>query len=194
MDQRHRTLYEEVGELTRYLDTMLRQLMEVGMPGTSTQLSQASNHLTDLTRLTEDGTHRVMGLTEAIQDNRVLLKEALEKLMVSATSQSQQDAMAKQAAILHHMLESDDKRLLDIMTALSFQDLVGQRIAKIVTILDDVQHKLLEIVVTFGLKREGGPSKTNGQADEMLKQLEASRSTALKQDLVDGILDQFGFH
>ncbi|MGH7230375.1 MAG: protein phosphatase CheZ [Nitrospiraceae bacterium] len=193
MEQPQRTLYEEIGELTRYVDTTLRQL-NAGMPVTSTQLSQASDHLTDLTRLTEEGTHTVMGLTEAIQDNRALVKEALRELAGLLTNKERRESLMDQVTTVHRIVESDDKRLLDIMTALSFQDLVGQRVAKIVTILDDVQHKLLEIVVTFGLKREGVQPPANGRASEMLKQLEASRSTALKQNLVDDILGEFGFH
>ena len=96
-------------------------------------------------------------------------------------------------AAITDLLSSDDKRLMDIMTALSFQDLVAQRIKKIITILDDVEHKLLQMVVVFGAKQNGAPD-ANGKADQMLKELEASRSTALKQDLVDDILGQFGFN
>ena len=56
------------------------------------------------------------------------------------------------------LLAADDTRLMDIMTALSFQDLVAQRINKIITILDDVEHKLLQMVVVFGLKQENAPN------------------------------------
>ncbi len=73
------------------------------------------------------------------------------------------------------LLAADDTRLMDIMTALSFQDLVAQRINKIITILDDVEHKLLQMVVVFGLKQENAPS-VNGKADQMLKELEASET------------------
>jgi chemotaxis protein CheZ len=48
-------------------------------------------------------------------------------------------------------------------------------------------------VVVFGAKQNGAQD-ANGKADQMLKELEASRSTALKQDLVDDILGQFGFN
>jgi chemotaxis protein CheZ len=96
-------------------------------------------------------------------------------------------------AAITALLLADEKRLMDIMTALSFQDLVAQRIKKIVAILDDVEHKLLQMVVVFGSNPEGAQG-ANGKADQMLKELEASRCTALKQDLVDDILGQFGFN
>ncbi|MFO0768204.1 MAG: protein phosphatase CheZ [Nitrospiraceae bacterium] len=48
------------------------------------------------------------------------------------------------------VMKDDDKRLVEIMTALSFQDLVAQSVNKLVTILDEVEHKLLQLVVVFG--------------------------------------------
>ena len=90
----------------------------------------------------------------------------------------------------------DEARLLDISVALSFQDLVAQRVKKLVTILEDVQHKLLKLVVIFGLKQEQENAKAEheGRGHEMLKQLEASNKTAMDQNLVDDILGEFGFN
>jgi hypothetical protein len=48
-------------------------------------------------------------------------------------------------------------------------------------------------VVVFGLKQEGVAPETQGKAAEMLKQLEASKSTAMKQELADEQLSEFGF-
>jgi chemotaxis protein CheZ len=51
----------------------------------------------------------------------------------------------------------------------------------------------VELVVVFGLKQEGVAPDTQGKAGEMLRQLEASKSTAIKQDLADELLSEFGF-
>ena len=90
-------------------------------------------------------------------------------------------------------LPAESVALADALSCVLAQDLVAQRIKKIITILDDVEHKLLQMVVVFGAKQNGAQD-ANGKADQMLKELEASRSTALKQDLVDDILGQFGFN
>ena len=193
MNDSNRQLYGELGELTRYIENTMRQLRCVDVPveDTTSQLPQASEHLSDLAKLTEEGTHRVMELTEELQDNRKLVTQSLTELgtLPAGSGGMQFDRIAAIAALL----AADDKRLMDIMTALSFQDLVAQRIKKIITILDDVEHKLLQMVVVFGANQNGAPA-ANGKADQMLKELEASRSTALKQDLVDDILGQFGFN
>lgn len=188
-------LYGELGELARYIETTMGKLrhLEAPMTATATQIPQASEHLSDLTRLTEEGTHAVMELTEEIQGNRAQAVKVLNEL-ADALARVGLDAAHVRIDTVKQMLADDDKHLLDIMTALSFQDLVGQRIKKIVAILEDVEHKLLEMIVVFGLKQEGGEAMRDGKATEMLKQLEASRSTALKQDLVNNILDEFGFN
>jgi len=94
----------------------------------------------------------------------------------------------------HQRLAQDDKRLIEIMTALSFQDLVAQRVKKLTTIIHDVERKLLELVVVFGLKHDGASPEVKTDATDMLKQLNAANSTAMKQNLVDDILGMFGFN
>jgi chemotaxis protein CheZ len=91
-------------------------------------------------------------------------------------------------------LSQDDKRLIEIMTALSFQDLVAQRVKKLTTIVHDVERKLLELVVVFGLKHEGATPEVKTDATDMLNQLKATNETSMKQNLVDDILGKFGFN
>jgi chemotaxis protein CheZ len=90
-------------------------------------------------------------------------------------------------------LAQDDKLLTEIMTALSFQDLVAQRVKKLGGILNDVQDKLMELVVVFGIQEDANGATPTGKTGELLKQLEQSKATAIKQDVADEILAQFGF-
>jgi chemotaxis protein CheZ len=187
-------LYDELGELARYLESAMRKMSEVGAPmvANSAQLPQATAHLLDLNKMTEEGTMEVMRLTEILQDNRA--KAAKELGAVIATLEEVDCAtLAGRLGKTAHELAQDDKHLMDIMTALSFQDLVAQRVKKLVTIVEDVQCKLVELVVVFGLKQEGTAPEAQGKAGEMLRQLEASKSTAIKQDLADELLSEFGF-
>lgn len=187
-------LYAELGELARFVDTAMRKLAEIGTPmlNSSAQLPQAATHLQDLNKMTEEGTHEVMRLTELIQDSQTCLQKDLAKakdvlMAMDCTS------LAERMKLATDTLAENDKHLIEIMTALSFQDLVAQRVKKLVTILDDVQRKLMELVVVFGLEKQGVEPVPAGKADEMLKQLEASKTTAIKQDLADEILSEFGF-
>ena len=187
-------LYDELGELARYLETAMRKMSEIGAPmvAGSAQLPQASAHLLDLNKMTEEGTLEVMRLTEIIQDNRARAAKELAAV-VSTLEAVDCQKLASRLGKTANELAQDDKHLMDIMTALSFQDLVAQRVKKLVTIIEDVQCKLVELVVVFGLKQGGTPPEAQGKAGEMLKQLEASKSTAIKQDLADELLSEFGF-
>ena len=187
-------LYDELGELARYLESAMRKMAEIGAPmvANSAQLPQATAHLLDLNKMTEEGTLEVMRLTEIIQDNRARAAKELGAV-VSTLEVVDCTTLAARVGKTVQELAQDDKHLMDIMTALSFQDLVAQRVKKLVTIVEDVQCKLVELVVVFGLKQEGAAPETHGKAGEMLRQLEASKSTAMKQDLADELLSEFGF-
>jgi chemotaxis protein CheZ len=187
-------LYDELGELARYLESAMRKMAEVGAPmvANSAQLPQATAHLLDLNKMTEEGTLEVMRLTEIIQDNRARAAKELAAV-VSTLEAVDCQKLASRLGNTANELAQDDKHLMDIMTALSFQDLVAQRVKKLVTIVEDVQCKLVELVVVFGLKQESSTPEAQGKAGEMLRQLEASKSTAIKQDLADELLSEFGF-
>jgi chemotaxis protein CheZ len=187
-------LYDELGELARYLETAMRKISEIGAPmlANSAQLPQATAHLLDLNKMTEEGTLEVMRLTEIIQDNHAHAAKELAAV-ISTLEAVDCTTLAERLGKTAHELAKDDKHLMDIMTALSFQDLVAQRVKKLATIVEDVQCKLVELVVVFGLKQEGVAPDTKGKAGEMLRQLEASKSTAIKQDLADELLSEFGF-
>lgn len=181
----------ELAEITKYMEVITSTIREMESPVTTTsdQLPQATAHLNDLAKMTEEGTHRVLTLTEAIETNRGAMKKAVEQM-----GQKLEGEYAKDVDEMLALLKADERRLLDIHVALSFQDLVAQRVAKLVTILNEVQHKLLKLVVIFGIKqkKDGATAKDEGRGYEMLRQLESSKTTALEQDLVDDILSEFG--
>jgi chemotaxis protein CheZ len=192
----NRQLYEELGALARYIETAIHKLAEAGGPvlATTRQLPQATTHLTDLCRLTEEGTHEVMRLAESVQDNHARVVKLLLELAAAFGEGADTLPAARRLDEAARTLAQDDKRLMDLMTALSFQDLVAQRVQKVIDLLGDVQRKLLELIVVFGPIANRMDPGRNGKADDLLKQLDASKSTAIKQALVDDILRQFGFH
>ncbi len=197
MNEESQELYRKVVEVSRFINATVRTVSDMeasaAVPAFG-NLPQVSAQLSDLTRLTEEGTHQVMGLTEEIQDGRMEVTKLLDQLAGLAAQAKLEAGVSERIASIKRLLAVDDKRLLDIMTALSFQDLVGQRVKKILVILDDVQRRLLEMIVVFGNKPEGERRADDGRAGQMLKELEASRTTALKQDLVDDILGECGFN
>ena len=189
-------LYEELGELARFIDTTMKTLSEFSAPvnASTEQLPQAHTHLLNLKTQTEQGTHRVMLEVEAIQENHVQANKMLKDIAQALQHASVDPGLIQQMHALGQTLGQNDKRLLDIMTALSFQDLVAQSVNKLVTILDEVEHRLLQLVVVFGPYQKQAAKTDQSKASEMLKQLEATKNTSMDQDLADEILKQFGFN
>jgi chemotaxis protein CheZ len=148
--------------------------------------------LSDLSKITEDGTLEVMRLTEMMQDNHGQIAKDLSAV-VEVLRAMDCVTLAGRLGNLTSVLAQDDKYLTEIMTALSFQDLVAQRVKKLVVILDEVQRRLMELIVVFGLQQNGEHAADVGTAGDLLKQLEESNTTAMKQKVADDILAQFGF-
>ncbi len=194
MQQREQKLYEELGELARFVERAMKTISEAspGILSSSTQLPTASGHLSDLNKMTEEGTLEVMRLTELIQDNRDRIAKDLSAV-VETLQAMDCVKLTERLERVKTVMGEDGKHLTEIMTALSFQDLVAQRVKKLVTILDDVQSKLVELVVIFGIQHNGESTSAEGTAGHLLKQLEESKKTAMKQQVADDILAQFGF-
>jgi len=188
-------LFEKIGELTRFIDTTIKTISQFSAPmsATTEQLPDATAHLKDLRKLTEDGTHKIMELVEAIEENRKCADVQFEAL-VNGLASSDAATVASKIAAIRATLAADNKPLMDIITALSFQDLVAQSVNKLVTIIDEVEHKLLELVVVFGPYTKGAGKAEAGKASDMLKQLSATKNTSMQQDLADEILKQYGFN
>ncbi len=194
METHPNKLYAELGGLARFVETAMSTISEAGpqIAASTSQLPSAASHLNDLSKLTEDGTLEVMRLTELMQESHGHASKDLSgvvEILRAIDCAKLTDQLEKVGAVL----AQDDKYLTEIMTALSFQDLVAQRVKKLVAILNEVQGKLVELVVVFGLRQNGHVLPNSGTAGELLKQLEESKTTAMKQKVADDLLAQFGF-
>ena len=187
-------LYEELGALARFVDNAKNTISAASpqIMSSSAQLPTAASHLSDLSKITEDGTLEVMRLTEMMQDNHGQIAKDLSAV-VEVLRAMDCVTLAGRLGNVTSVLAQDGKYLTEIMTALSFQDLVAQRVKKLVTILDEVQGKLMKLVVVFGLQGSSEAASDAGTAGDLLKQLEESKTTAMQQKVADDILAQFGF-
>ena len=107
-------LYDELGELARYLESAMRKVSEVGAPmvAGSAQLPQATAHLLDLNKMTEEGTMEVMRLAEIIQDNRARAAKELAAV-VSALEAVDCRTLATRLGKTANELVQDDKHLME---------------------------------------------------------------------------------
>ena len=105
-----------------------------------------------------------------------------------------------------HVIQCIISNISRILESLSFQDLSGQRIIKIVDLLSNVQIQLLSILVSSGVKlrrlREGRESEkgsAEAEVDELMLRFIADSSkdgaakTILDQGAIDSLLADLGF-
>lgn len=178
-----------MGELARYIDKTRRSLQKLDPPVSivSEKIPQASSHLFDITRATEEATNKVMTITEKLMDDQEIVSAKIKDLREVATAKTvDSTAILRIAREIEEISNQNKNDLIEILTALSFQDLTGQKIKKIVTLVQDIEMRILELLVSFGIVKEDWD-------EDVLKQLKSpEKGLGVNQDLVDDILKNLG--
>jgi chemotaxis regulatin CheY-phosphate phosphatase CheZ len=173
---------------------MPRQPSGAAHKGMKDALSFINNHLDMLG-------HELDALKDvyygAREDYSIIRREDHDKLVRAVTSTDN---------VIHHIITNLNR----ILESLSFQDLSGQRIMRILSMLSNVQVQLLSILVSYGVrlkKRQESRSVTPKEADEvahrevdriktMITETTAEGSEwgdRLDQNAVDKLLADMGF-
>lgn len=184
-------LQGELGELARYIDKTRRSLQKLDPAVTETtdKMPQASSQLADITMATEAATHKIMTFTEKVMDDQEIVSVKIKDLREAATATTvDSTAVLRIAREIEEINNKNKNDMIEILTALSFQDLTGQKIKKIIALVGDVETRILGLLISFGIRKEDGAKK-----EEMMGQLkDASKGLGLKQDLVNDILKNLG--
>jgi hypothetical protein len=199
---------ERITETPAAAPTVPAALAPAARPGltadTIGQLNQLAEEL--LTALEE---HR------RLQEEEPQLPDLPDEAMLPDSSQVSSEDRDR---IVYSVARANDtvRRIMGsvtrILEALSFQDLSGQRIFKIVKLISDVQVQLLTLLVSYGakIKQKKEDQVTSRQDQEKLAQNEVDRMLErvalgpselvgpgadgrLNQDAVDSLLGDLGF-
>lgn len=146
--------------------------------------SETSQQLDAILDTTEKATEQIMGI--------------VEKHMEAVTHVREKAASLQGATEIESYLEGLDADLMEIMTALSFQDLTGQRIKRILRALDEVQRIVFDLYVDTGLSMKALEENPDKPVEEIRQASKAKASelkgpqTGSNQALVDDLLAQLG--
>ncbi len=174
-------LFGQIGELAKYINATIKKLqtVEPNIALATAKIPAASLQLSEITKATEEATHNVMGQVECVLDNQDLLLHHIEAIEKGVD-------LTKEIGELKQITADNKEILLDIITGLSFQDLTGQKMKTIISLIEEIEKRIIHLIVTFGLK-----SKTGIEENSPLKGF--TDNTKIEQDLVDTILKEFGF-
>jgi chemotaxis protein CheZ len=159
-------------------------------PVANEMFSEASSQLGAILQTTETATESIMSLVEKHLDASQQAASLLDSLENGETRPEIAQLRAGNQAL------SED--LMEIMTTLSFQDLTGQRIKRIVAALQQIEKVVFELYMATGLSMKA--MELNPEQDvEEIRQTSKARATELKgpqdassQTDVDDLLSQLG--
>ena len=153
--------------------------------------NEASKQLDEIMATTEEAASHILNIIEKQQE---VAPENAELIRLA----SERKLNRKEIDRLFELNDLIDEDLTDILTALSFQDLTGQRIKKIITTLKTIESKVFELFMSTGLAmrahaKEPGKDMETIQTEAKRKASELKGPTLdANQKDVDDLLAELG--
>lgn len=214
-EARDRTLYQEVGFLTRTLYESIKNFeIDTGVGGDAEALSKmndASDRLRYVVEMTNKAANKTLDLVEEtmpyasnINDEAKELKEAWGRLQRKEMKPDEFRALsARMDTFLDKLSEDSDKvnkNLSEILLAQDFQDLTGQVIQKVTSLVIEVEENLVSLVrmagkvdAITGTVHEIEQEDTSMQGEGPQMHAEKRDDVVSGQDDVDDLLSSLGF-
>ncbi len=123
---------------------------------------EAASQIEEIMQTTLEATERIMETAE----NLLQQQEEAGALIASLACSSAQEKDLARLDTLNNELASS---LTDIITSLSFQDLTGQRLKKVITAIASIQETVFDLYVSTGLmmkSKEESPEKSLAEITE----------------------------
>jgi chemotaxis protein CheZ len=168
-------LFKQVGKVTRKLHDSIKSFKEALDPRLKdmamTEMPSAIDKLQFVIEKTEDAANKTMGIVE-----KYIL--SMDDLSSSIRNIKEPQESVEYLKKFKNGLEDD---LTEILTTQSFQDLTGQTLKKVITLVGDIEEELVGLIASFGVKTEPGKKDEEVVAENV------------SQEGVDDLLKEFGF-
>jgi len=185
----------ELSVLVKFVDKTRNGLdsLQSTVKISSEKFPEASRQITSVAGEIESAANNIITLLESM----MLEQEKAQYLIKSLSTWVKGIPLEDKPKVVEALSQLDgintrQKRdLMEIFTNLSFQDLTGQKLKKVIASLSIIESKLLELALTFDF----GDSIKKEDKKEMLNELKethAAEPTRLNQDVVDKILRELG--
>ena len=171
-------------------------------PETRALFQEATSQLNEILAATEKATMTIMEIVE----KQLSLQEESSALLTAVNAGSATEEQKERLAAINSQLGED---LTTLLTSLSFQDIAGQRVKKVVAALTKIEESVVELYVSSGLIMDAAAKDPAGDAqkirDEAKKAMDDFRqnrqvsselkgpdASGISQDAVDDMLAQLG--
>ena len=178
-------IFQELGELAKFINDTRKQLTEVSKDHIADkELPDAESQLDAIVKMTEAATGRIMDSCDQLN----MFHEDLRQRLMNMSPPLDADAMA---GVEDAMIQAQTS-VTNIFEACNFQDITGQRIQKVVKLLQDIERKVLKMVVTLGLVEKADKLDEDDvesfNEDAALLNGPSMPGQGLEQDEIDAIL------
>ncbi|WNL38829.1 protein phosphatase CheZ [Halomonas sp. PAMB 3264] len=212
-------LIHRIGKLTRMLRDNMRELgLDKEIEKAAVAIPDARDRLHYVATMTEQAADRALNAidrAQPLQDQLAERAEALDKRWAAWFEAPQELDEAKELVKqtrgylgdVPAMTAATNKELMDIMMAQDFQDLTGQVIKKMMDVIREIEHQLVQVLidnVPGAEARESMQRKAQDQweNDSVRRKEELLNGPQIRdnapdivtgQDQVDDLLDELGF-
>ncbi|MGY4878850.1 protein phosphatase CheZ [Vreelandella aquamarina] len=212
-------LINRVGRLTRMLRENMRELgLDKEIEKAAEAIPDARDRLHYVAAMTEQAAERALNAIDRAQPMQDQLTERAENLdkRWSEWFEAPQELDDAKALVkdtrqylgdVPDMTSATSKELLEIMMAQDFQDLTGQVIKKMMDVIREIEHQLVQVLIDNVPEAQARQSMQR-KAEDQWKNENARRNEELLngpqvkkdepdvvsgQDQVDDLLDELGF-
>lgn len=201
------TLFREVGRLTRelheaingfLLDAKISDIAQREIPDASERLSYVIEMTEKSANTTLNAVENSLPLANELEDKSAKLSEEWEKFREKQLSVDDFRSLSSELSSFLDVVKSHSSHLhtnlSDVLLAQDFQDLTGQIIRKVISLVTDIEDKLVQLVRISGSrmpdsKYESPSDKLEGPVVPGVEQGDVVQG----QDDVDDLLSSLGF-
>lgn len=169
-------MYQKIGEFRKSLD-----VAQQTADRSQQLISDASDQLGEIVNTTESATNQIMDAVEACQARNNRAAQLLAALPASGERNE-----------LQKILGASNIDYMNIITSCSFQDLTGQRVKKVVDLIEILEKQMVALLISSGTKlkekRAGlDDHEIEGKTRQVMAKL-TSKDEGFSQQQVDELL------
>ncbi len=165
-------LLNELTTLRSHIQVLMNEVAAVRHPlATEDRLQTAADELTAIVSATENATNDILGTAEEIGD-----------IAAELAKMKSDGPVVEKAARLEALVG-------DLFAECGFQDITGQRVAKVISVLEFVENRITSMIEAFGPPFRDIKPPESGAADEEAKLLNGPQdaSRAVSQSDIDNM-------
>lgn len=216
-DLRDQTLYNEIGRLTRALHDSIRNFKLEGAVGAASEIDNATDKLSYVVKMTDESANKTMDLVDEsvplIQEFSESSAELSKEWKRFLSRDLKPDEFRQLSKKIDGFLEGIEGKcqsmqgnMSEIMLAQNYQDLTGQVIHKVASLVKDVEQRLVTLIAMAGQVdtitgiehevEQNSESANDGELDITAEGPQINKddeNVVANQDDVDDLLSSLGF-